>query len=150
METRMNAIVAPEPVRRIKTSLPEEYRGVGKSNEPVATFLGLFSIGLGLWELTAPRSVCRATGVRFSPRLIQAFGLREIMAGLGIMSDHQPRGWLWARVAGDANDLATLGTAYAEADNANDRQKVLMSMAAVAGVTAMDLLCAREHTHHPA
>lgn len=146
----MNATAAPESLRRIKTSLPEEYQDVGRSNEPVATFLGLFSIGLGLWELAAPRSVCRTTGVGFSPRLIQAYGLREIMAGLGIMSDHQPRNWLWARVAGDAVDLATLGAAYVEADNPGDRQKVLMSMAAVAGVTAMDVLCARENTYHPA
>ena len=39
--------------------MPPEYQDVGKSHEPTATFLGLFSIGLGLWELAAPRSVGR-------------------------------------------------------------------------------------------
>ena len=137
-------------VNRVKTSLPPEYRDVGKSNEPLATFLGLFSIGLGLWELAAPRSVARVTGARLHPQLIQAYGLRELMAGFGILSDHQPRGWLWARVAGDALDLATLGAAYAEARSDDDRQKVLASVAAVVGVTALDVLCARDHTVHPA
>ena len=146
----MSTAIAPGLANRIKTSLPPEYDDVGQSNEPLATFLGLFSIGLGLWELAAPRSVARVTGARLHPQLIQAYGLREIMAGVGIMSDHQPRGWLWARVAGDALDLATLGAAYAEARSEEDRQKVLASIAAVAGVTALDVLCAQEHTRHPA
>ena len=146
----MSTATAPALARRVKTSLPPEYQDVGKSNEPLATFLGLFSIGLGLWELAAPHSVSRATGARFHPQLIRAYGLREIMAGVGIMSDHQPRNWLWARVAGDALDLATLGAAYAEARGADHRQKVLASVAAVAGVTALDVLCAQEHTRHPA
>jgi hypothetical protein len=146
----MSTAIAPGLANRVKTRLPPEYRDVGKSNEPLATFLGLFSIGLGLWELAAPRSVSQVTGARFHPRLIQAYGLREIMAGLGIMSDRQPRNWLWARVAGDAVDLATLGAAYAEARSSADRQKVLASIAAVAGVTALDVLCAQEHTRHPA
>jgi hypothetical protein len=146
----MSTATAPGLTHRVKTRLPPEYDDVGKSNEPLATFLGLFSIGLGLWELVAPRSVSRVTGARFHPHLIQAYGLREIMAGVGIMSDHQPRGWLWARVAGDALDLATLGAAYADARNPEDRQKVMASMAAVAGVTALDVLCAQEHTRHPA
>ena len=117
-------------VNRVKTSLPPEYRDVGKSNEPLATFLGLFSIGLGLWELAAPRSVARVTGARLHPQLIQAYGLREIMAGVGILSDHQPRGWLWARVAGDALDLATLGAAYAEARNQEDRYQTATALLA--------------------
>lgn len=146
----MSTAMAPAPAHRIKTRLPPEYRDVGKSNEPLATFLGLFSIGLGLWELAAPRSVARATGVRFSPRLIQAYGLREITAGVGIVADHQPRNWLWARVAGDAIDLATLCAACAEARNSADRQKTLVSIAAVAGVTVLDVLCAQEHTRRPA
>jgi hypothetical protein len=146
----MSSAIAPGLTNRVKTRLPPEYEDVGKSDEPLATFLGLFSIGLGLWELAAPRSVARVTGARLHPQLIQAYGLREIMAGVGILSDHQPRGWLWARVAGDALDLATLGAAYADARSADDRRKVLASVAAVAGVTALDVLCAQEHTRHPA
>jgi len=146
----MSTATAPGLVNRVKTQLPDEFRDVGKSNEPLATFLGLFSIGLGLWELASPRSVARTTGAHFHPQLIQAYGLREIMAGLGIMSDHQPRGWLWARVAGDALDLATLGAAYAEARSQEQKNKVLMSIAAVAGVTILDVLCAQDHTRHPA
>lgn len=146
----MNATAEHGLVNRIKTSLPEEFEDVGRSNETTATFLGLFSIGLGLWELLAPRSVAQVTGAKLHPRLIQAYGARELMAGFGIMSDHQPRGWLWARVAGDALDLATLGAAYADSNSSEDRQKILTSIAAVAGVTALDIACAQEHTRHPA
>jgi len=146
----MQTMTQPGLVNRVKTSLPPEYRDVGRSHEPTASFLGLFSLGLGLWELVAPRSVGRVTGTHLHPRLIQAYGLREIMAGVGIMTDRQPRGWLWARVAGDALDLATLGAAYADAQDPADRRKILASIAAVAGVTVVDVLAAQEHTRHPA
>ena len=109
----MSTAVAPGLVNRVKTRLPDKYEDVGKSSEPLATFLGLFSIGLGLWELAAPRSVARVTGAHFHPQLIQAYGLRELMAGFGLLTERDAvPNWLWARVAGDALDLATLGAAY--------------------------------------
>jgi hypothetical protein len=53
-----------------KTSLPEEYQNFDEThsgrNEKLAVFLGLFSLGLGLWELAAPRSVGNTTGTRGS------------------------------------------------------------------------------------
>src|SRR5205085_802664 len=52
-------------------------------NAPMATFLGLFSIGLGLWEMIAPRSVAECTGVR-DQNLLRFYGAREMTAGLGI------------------------------------------------------------------
>ena len=66
----MSTAVALGLTNRIKTSLPPEYEEVGRSNQPLATFLGLFSIGLGLWELAAPRSVSRVTGARLHPQLL--------------------------------------------------------------------------------
>ena len=136
---------------RVKTRLPAEYQDVGRSEQPVATFLGLFSIGLGLWELAAPRSVARTTGANLHPQLIQAYGLRELMAGFGLLTQRDAVGnWLWARVAGDVMDLATLGAAYAEARAQDQRNRVLASIAAVAGVTLIDVLSAQENTRRPA
>ena len=134
--------------KAVKTRLPAEFRsgaagGEGES-EPLATFLGWFSVGLGLWEVLAPRSVANATGVRYHPALIQAYGLRELAAGLGILTTRRPAGWLAARVAGDALDLGTLGAAYAQA-NADDRRKICQAAAAVAGVTVLDVVAARNH-----
>ena len=80
------------------------------------------------------------TGVR-SPALLQAYGLREIVCGVGILTSPRPAGWMWARVAGDAMDLATLGGAMLDADE-KDRTAALIAGAAVAGVTALDTLCA--------
>lgn len=146
----MSTAVAPGLRNRVKTSLPPEYEDVGKSGQPVATFLGLFSIGLGLWELAAPRSVARTTGAHLHPQLIQAYGLRELMAGFGLLTQRDAvPGWLWARVAGDVLDLATLGAAYNDARSQDQRNRVMASIAAVAGVTLIDVLSAQDHTRHP-
>jgi hypothetical protein len=134
----------PTMTHRVKTRLPDEYQGYDTAPEPLADFLGLFSVGLGLWEVLDPRGVADATGVRY-PGLLRAYGLREIAAGVGILSNRRPAGWLWARVAGDVLDLATIAAAYAEADE-EDRRKALLAAAAVAGVTALDVLAAQQHS----
>jgi hypothetical protein len=105
----------------------------------LARALGWFSIGLGLAEVLAPRALADLTGVR-RPGLLQAYGLREIGCGIGILSSARPAGWLWGRVAGDALDLGTLGAALAEADGEH-RGRAPAATAAVAGVTALDVLC---------
>jgi hypothetical protein len=135
-------MTATEPRHAVKTRLPG---GVDNSApQPLATFLGLFSIGLGLAESLAPQRTADVTGVR-SPSLLRAYGLREILSGLGILTNKRPAFWLWSRVAGDGLDLATLGAAYREA-NSGDRTKIIASAAAVLGVMALDVLCAAEHS----
>ncbi len=104
--------------------------------------LGWFSIGLGLAELLAPHVMAELTGVR-NTALLQAFGLREIGTGVGILSSARPTGWLWGRVAGDAADITTLLTAAASASNGY-RGRALVATAAVAGVTALDAVCAAQ------
>src|SRR3954468_7527160 len=61
------------------------------TNNPdkVANFLGWFSIGLGLVELTAPRTLARAIGVKGNPLLLRLFGLREIASGIAILSQNE-------------------------------------------------------------
>jgi hypothetical protein len=138
----MTTTTAPEHARRIKTSLPPGAHNPGF--KPLSTFLGLFSIGLGLAELLAPRTMARATGVR-STGLLRGYGAREITSGVGILSTDRPAFWLWSRVAGDVMDLATLAAAYSDG-NSKDRSRAMMSAAAVAGVTVLDVLCACEHS----
>jgi hypothetical protein len=80
----------------------------------IATGLGWFSIGLGMAELIAPDSVARLIGVKptsNSRTLLRAFGARELAAGIGILSNDRPTGWVWSRVAGDVMDLSMMGTA---------------------------------------
>ncbi len=106
----------------------------------MAKALGWFGIGLGLAEIATSRALARFIGVRPQPRLLPALGLREIVSGIGIVSQSQPAGWMWSRVAGDAIDLGLLGLAavYEERDLARLR----FATTAVAGVTLLDIGCA--------
>jgi len=109
----------------------------------IANGLGWFSIGLGLAEVLAPDSVARLIGVdeESNRSLLRFYGMRELAAGVGILTQPQPTGWLWARVAGDLLDLASLGSALNS--EGNDRGKLTTATAAVLGVTALDVMCAQ-------
>ena len=54
---------------------------------------------------------------------------------------HDPTPWILGRVGGDALDLATLATGF-EGDNLR-RTNLAAATAAVAGVTALDVVCAQ-------
>jgi len=113
--------------------------GSVSASEGVARGLGWFSIGLGLAQILAPRAVARLVGVKDHRVLIRVVGLREIVSGIGILSQVKPRGWVWSRVGGDVMDLAILGTALA--NEKRRRGRLATTAAVVAGVTAVDALC---------
>jgi len=75
--------------------------------QAVARGLGWFSIGLGVAELVAPRLVAQAAGFRCSDTVVRLYGAREIINGIGILLSRKRAPWVWARVAGDAVDIAT-------------------------------------------
>jgi uncharacterized membrane protein len=107
--------------------------------------IGWFSIGLGAAEVLTPGLVAKIIGVRNRPKnraVLRLYGLREIAAGVGILTQPRPAGWLWARVAGDAVDLSSLASAAKEPRN--DRTRVGLGMASVIGVTALDVYCAQQ------
>jgi uncharacterized membrane protein len=107
----------------------------------LANGLGWFSIGLGVAELIAPDSVARLVGVRpnnTSRTILRVAGARELAHGLGILSNNQPTGWVWSRVAGDVMDLSLLGTAMTKDDT--DRSRLNAATVAVLGVTALDIM----------
>ena len=108
----------------------------------LADALGWFSIGLGAAELLAPEAVAEYLGMDDLTELVRAYGLREIATGVGILANRQPTGWVWARVAGDALDLATLAAGLSPRNRR--RNRVLGAMAAVAGVALLDVMCARQ------
>jgi uncharacterized membrane protein len=74
-------------------------------------------------------------------------GLREITAGIGILTNRRPAEWVWARVAGDAADLTCLGVALMSDDS--DRGRVALATAAVIGVTALDIYDAQKLSTRP-
>ncbi len=111
--------------------------------DALAQGLGWFSIGLGLLELATARSMANGLGLHGQERLVQAYGLREIATGIGILTSRGENRapWLWGRVAGDALDLATLATAMRDA-HPEHRRNAGLAMAAVMGVTVLDLVAA--------
>jgi hypothetical protein len=128
------------------TSDAESNLGANKAKaalsvENVARGLGWFSIALGAWELLRPRGAADATGSQRSSALIKAYGLRELTTGIGLLTARDPEPWLWARVSGDALDLATLVTDL-RSPHAKTRNTAI-AIAVVLGVTVIDALCAK-------
>src|SRR4051812_43651363 len=73
--------------------------------------LGLFSVGLGLTELAAPRLIARAIGVDPEGRTataVRALGVREIFSGIGVLLQPTRPLPLWARLAGDVMNLGIM------------------------------------------
>jgi uncharacterized membrane protein len=110
--------------------------------QQLARGLGWFSIGLGAAELFAPKQLGRMIGVRNHKTLIRLMGVREIAAGIGVLTEDIPARSIAARVGGDALDLALLGAGLAS--SRSHRGRVLAATAAVAGVTALDVLCRKQ------
>jgi hypothetical protein len=106
----------------------------------IANGLGWFSIGLGLTELLAPRALARFLGMRGSEPILQAYGVREIVTGIGILAAQDKAPWILGRVAGDALDIATL-LKGASADNPR-QANVIGALAMVGGITVVDVLTA--------
>lgn len=105
----------------------------------LARGLGWFSIALGAMELFGGRRMARSLGMAHRTPLVRLFGLREIVVGLGILARPTSPALLWARVGGDALDLAALSGGLRR-DNPR-RTEVDLAMGAVAAVTALDILC---------
>jgi len=96
-----------------------------------------------LAEVMAPRALARLIGVSGEYHmLLRLFGLREMASGVGILTQHRPAPWMWGRVGGDALDLACLGAALTSDEAKPGR--IAAAMAAVAGVTALDMRCSQQ------
>jgi uncharacterized membrane protein len=120
-------------------------RPVPRSQQQFARALGWFSIGLGAAEVLFPGGLARLIGLRRRHKtLFRFFGLRELAAGVGILSESKYPAWVKSRIAGDALDLACLGLAFLSPSNKHSRLATVA--AAVAGVTALDIMCAEEMT----
>ncbi len=102
----------------------------------VARALGWFSIALGSAEALMPQKIASALGMPRHAGLVRAFGLREIGTGIGLLSQPVKAPWLWARVAGDALDVAVLYAAFRSAPE--KRPQVKAALASVLGVTVID------------
>jgi hypothetical protein len=121
---------------------PHEY--TQQAVERMALGLGVFSIGLGLAELIAPRRMATLAGLRGADTradtAVRALGAREVAHGLSILARPAAAPAVWARVGGDLIDLCALGAA-ARSYGVN-RGAATVSAAALLGATAMDVFVA--------
>src|ERR1051325_1485413 len=129
-------------VSRMHSQVPQSaMHGWSRSlHDQIATGLGYFSLALGLTELLAPRAVSRAAGLDGHETVVQAYGAREIATGIAILTGHDATPWIWGRVAGDAADIATVVAGNQE--GSPHRENTPWALLALAGVTALDVMCA--------
>ena len=131
----------PEGGGRATTADPrgsDRRRGAG---ERLAKGLGWFSVGLGVPQVLTPGRMNRLIGVDDSGQnraVMRAMGVRELAGAPGILDRPRPSGFLFARVAGDALDLALLGAALRAKGSV--RARVVVAAAAVLGVTVLDVI----------
>jgi uncharacterized membrane protein len=124
--------------------------------ERVSRGLGWLSLGIGIASAARPDLVGRLIGVETPERLTRLFGfdnhdrhrgilrlvgLREIVQGAGLLTASQPTGWVWSRVASDVMDLAYLGLQLSSCE-AKRRDRLIGTIAAVSGITIVDLVTA--------
>jgi len=80
--------------------------------QAISRALGWFSAALGIVQLAAPRHLLGAVGIRPSGRRVvvttRLVGIRELTVVPGLLAVSRPWGWLAARVAGDAVDIALM------------------------------------------
>jgi uncharacterized membrane protein len=113
----------------------------------LAQGLGWFSVALGAAAILAPRSVGSAAGIsRENRSMVRSIGVRELAAGVGILTQRNPAPWLWARTVGDVVDLSLLLTGLRPGNPG--RGRAAFSFTALAGILALDALAASHLTKH--
>lgn len=102
--------------------------------------LGAFSVALGAAQLLAPRRLLRAAGIRTAmpaPAVVRLIGARELVVGGGLLATRARTPFTWARVAGDAMDLALLAGTTVRRGLRRDRATATLGLVGL--VSAADL-----------
>jgi len=132
--------LAAVPKSEIPAQLRSAVRTMG-GRDGLNRSLGLFSIGLGLTQLLAPKALGRAIGVGDQSTIMRLCGLREIATGVGLLSGKAPAAFSTSRVIGDVMDLALLGASLGS-PQANPA-RIAAAATAVASVTAVDMYASK-------
>ncbi|QIJ76966.1 cyclase dehydrase [Methylobacterium sp. NI91] len=138
---------APVPYSLPSYLTSDPRRRPDPATRELAQGLGWFSIGLGLTEVAFGSAIARWLGMPRAAPVIQTYGVRELIQGAGILGSRDPTPWISARVAGDALDIAT--TLPGLEGNNPRKDNVLIALMALAGVTAIDVICARNLSEAP-
>jgi len=99
--------------------------------------LAILSLVLGAGGSFMPGAVARLSGLETHERLLPLVGLRELAAGVGLLTSRNPTPWLWSRVVGDGMDLAVILASLMNRGNPR-KLSAAITMAVVAAITAVD------------
>ena len=99
--------------------------------------LAILSLVLGAGGSFMPGAVARLSGLEPHARLLPLVGLRELAAGVGLLTSRNPTPWLWSRVVGDGMDLAVILASLMNRGNPR-KLSAAITMAVVAAITAVD------------
>lgn len=106
-----------------------------------ARLLGWTSIAVGVTELAATKWLEEEMGVDDHDGLIRGYGVREIAAGVMILSqpglNKQLAAGLWSRVVGDAMDIFTIAQASQTTQNRRGLSSILTIVLAVTGLDVL-------------
>jgi len=140
----------PHRVRDLVASAKSQYEDLSTVDKAHA--LGWASIAIGLTELAAPGLIQHCLGIEDRPAhrgILRALGVRELMHGIGILTEDRINDRLsagvWSRVAGDALDTALLGIA---ATKTRKPAAFALTAAAVGAIGVADFLCAMRMPRH--
>lgn len=134
------------PGGRRVTLVTDRVRAAPALTPTLAGTLGNNAIGLGVWGLFFPKSVNRFLGLSCSSQTTQLlFGAREMATGMRLFSDPTCYRTLWARVAGDAFDIAVLRSL--DRPENPQRKNARLALGVVLAVTALDVLAAVRMTN---
>ncbi|RKN48603.1 SRPBCC family protein [Micromonospora endolithica] len=106
--------------------------------------LGWLSLAVGVGLLAVPDRIARLTGLDDAPAargLVAVAGVRHLAHAGTLIPGRRATGGAWARLAGDAVDLALLARALPDR-RGQRRRRVAVTTAVLGGATAVDLLAA--------
>jgi len=122
------------------TTPKQRIRNAPRHKQPgphgLVNFLAAFSFGLGLYELFGGGQLSEKIGLDGREALVRGYGLREL--GAGALTLAAPTAGIVSRIGGDLLDIATLAEPAKPGKPRHDN--AVIAMAAVIGVTALDLI----------
>ena len=105
-------------------------------------FVGWASVGFGIGMLLAPSRAARLFGADGRVGLVRYLALRDLVVGLGALTQPDLRPWVWARALSDSTDVLTFGLGLIT--GRFHRGRALFSLCAAAGTAAFGWRCVRQ------
>ena len=105
-------------------------------------FVGWASVVFGIGMLLDPPRVARLFGVDGRVGLVRYLALRDLVVGLGGLTQRDLRPWAWARALSDTTDVLTFGAGLVS--GRFHRGRPPFSLCAAGGAAAFGSQCVRQ------